>query len=341
MAWRRRRPLLVCLAVLGEVIVVSAVLGGGEATSEFLLFIAVVFSAAAYTDAPVVVAAAAVAAGTVHELRDPSVTGVSDVVWALGMLAIAFLIGRAVRARHVRISALQDEAAEREARHLHDVAAATAAERAAIARELHDIVAHAVSVVVIQAQAGARALPDRPQVAADTLSSIEDSARTALVDLRRLLTVLGDDSNGRSAAPLGSLGQLGDLVQTFAGTGITVTMRVPDSLPNLTPAAELAAYRVVQEALTNSARHAPGSDVTVSLELFADTLELTITNSPGMAVPTIAGLGAGRGLIGMRQRLELVGGRLISAEPLHGGYRVRACIPVGANERLSREESVA
>jgi signal transduction histidine kinase len=269
------------------------------------------------------------------------VHGIGDAVWALGMLAIAFLIGRAVRTRHVRIDALQEEAAEREARHLQQVAAATAAERAAIARELHDIVAHAVSVVVIQAQAGARALPDRPHVAAETLTSLEESARSALVDLRRLLTVLGDDSNGRGAGPLGSLGQLAELARTFTGTGIDVTMRVPDSLPHLTPAAELAAYRVVQEALTNAARHARGSRVEVTLELDGDTLDLRIINSSGTPAPVVAGLGAGRGLIGMRQRLDLVGGRLISAEPYDDGYQVHACIPVDANAQLPREEAVA
>jgi len=341
MALRRRRPLLVCVVVFGAVTVVSAVLGGGEATSEFLLFIAAAFSGAAYTDRPVIIGAAALAAGAVHELRDPSVHGIGDAVWGLGMLAVAFLIGRAVRARQVRIGALQDEATEREARHRQQVAAATAAERAAIARELHDIVAHAVSVVVIHAQAGARALPDRPHMAAASLSSIEDSARTALLDLRRLLTVLGDDSNDRGVAPLGSLGQLGELVRTFIGSGIDVTLHVPDALPHLNPAAELAAYRVVQEALTNAGRHARGSHVEVTVTVDGDSLDLRIVNSPGTAAAGVAELGSGRGLIGMRQRLDLVGGRLISAAPRHGGYQVHACLPVGANELLPREESLA
>lgn len=341
MAWRRRRPLLVCLLVLTTVMIVSAVLGGGEATSEFLLFIAVVFSGAAYTDSPLVVGVAAVIAVTVHEVRDPSVHGVGDAVWTFGMLAISFLIGRAVRARQIRIGALQDEASEREVRHLQQVAAATAAERAAIARELHDIVAHAVSVVVIQAQAGARALPDRPDVAGATLTSIEDSARTALVDLRRLLTVLGDDGAGRGVAPLGSLGQLDELVRTFAGSGIDVALHVPDTLPHLNPAAELAAYRVVQEALTNAARHARGSKVDVTLTLDGDSLDLRIVNSAGTAAAGVAGLGSGRGLIGMQHRLDLVGGRLISAAPLSGGFEVHACLPVGANELLPRADSLA
>lgn len=340
MAARRRRPLITCLGVLAAIAVVSAAFGGGEATSEFVLFIAVVFSGAAYTDRPVLVATAASLAGAVHELRDPSVHGVGDAVWMLGMLAIAFLIGRAVRARQVHIGVLQDEAAQREARHREQVAAATAAERAAIARELHDIVAHAVSVVVIQAQAGARALPDHPDAAASTLTTIEDSARTALADLRRLLTVLGDDDGQRSAAPMGSLTQLGELAQTLANSGIDVTLDIGDRLPRLTPAAELAAYRMVQEALTNAARYAPGSHVEVTVCVIGGNLDLRVVNSPGTPTTGMADLGAGRGLIGMRQRLDLVGGRLVTAAPTGGGYEVHACIPVTANE-LVRAEPVS
>ena len=337
MAARRRKPLLTCIGVLTAITVLSAAFGGGEATSEFVLFIAVVFSGAAYTDRPVLVAAAALVAGAVHELRDPSVHGFGDAVWMLGMLAIAFLIGRAVRARQVHIGVLQDEATQREARHREQVAAATTAERAAIARELHDIVAHAVSVVVIQAQAGARALPDHPDAAANTLTTIEDSARTALADLRRLLTVLGDDDGNRGAAPIGSLAQLDELGQTFVGSGIDVTLEMGDQLPRLTPAAELAAYRIVQEALTNAARYARGSHVDVTVCVIGGNLDLRVVNSPGTAMPGVADLGAGRGLIGMRQRLNLVGGRLVTAAPADGGYEVHASIPVAVNELVQAE----
>ena len=118
-------------------------------------------------------------------------------------------------------------------------------------------------------------------------------------------------------------------------------LQVPDDVPRLTPAAELAAYRVMQEALTNAARYARGSNVIATLSLEGDSLDLRIVNSPGTGTPGVDKLGAGRGLIGMRQRLELVGGRLISASPYEGGYVVHACIPVAANELARQEESVA
>jgi len=341
LAARRRRPLLSCLFILTAVAVSSAVLGGGEATTEFLLFIAVAYSGAAYAEHPVLVAAATVAAGAVHEVRDPAVHGPGDVVWALGMVAIAFLLGRAVYARQHRIGALQDEAARRDQEHAQQVAAATAAERAAIARELHDIVAHAVSVVVIQAQAGARTLPHKPELAARTFDTIEDSARTALVELRRLLTVLsGADSGVAAPRPAGSLSQINELVRSFDASGLAIALTMQDPLPQLTPAAELAAYRVVQEALTNAARHARGSHVTVDVAVAGGAVTVRVVNTAGEA-GHLAGLGAGRGLIGMRERLHLVGGELVDAAPYDGGFRILASIPLGANEAAPAAESVA
>lgn len=343
LVWRRRRPLPVCLFILAGLAVSAAVIGGGEATTEFLLFITVAFTGAAYTDRPVVIAAAALIAGTVHELRDPTVKGVGDVIWAAGMLAIAMLLGRAVRSRQHRIRVLQREAVLREREHAIKIAAATAAERAAIARELHDIVAHAVSVVVIQSQAGARALPSRPEAAAQTLGTIEATARTALNDLRRLLTVLSIDGESHEASshPLGSLADLNELVVTFARSGVDVHLEVPSTLPQLTPAAELAAYRVVQEALTNAVRYARGSQVTITLSETRGSLNIEVVNTAGEQVAGAAELGTGRGLIGMRQRLDLVGGALLRAGPQDGGYAVAAAIPLAGNTLSPAREPVA
>lgn len=336
MAWRRRRPLVICLSVLATIAVTSAILGGGEATTEFLLLIAVVFSGAAYTDQPTVVATAALVAGLVHEARDPAVHNLGDAVWALGMLVIAFLLGRAVHTRQHRIGTLQHEAQEREKLHAEQVAAATAAERAAIARELHDIVAHAVSVVVIQSQAGARALPEKPELARQIFDTIEGSARTALTDLRRLLTLLSDggtDQPESARQPAGSLNQLGELIATFRGTDLDVRLNAPSQLPVLAPAAELAAFRVVQEALTNAVRYARGSSVDV--ELSTDGGELAIRVRDAGGVQTHGALGTGRGLIGMEQRLRLVGGRLLRAGPQDDGFLVHATIPIAVNELTS------
>src|SRR6185437_12333434 len=201
LALRRRWPTAVNVSILGGLALISAAFGGSEATTGFLVFIVATFTLAAYGRWPLASAAAVVGAAVVHEVRDPHVHGLSDAVWALGRPAIAWLIGWARRTRVRRIGALESEALQAERRHAEQVAAATAAERAAIARELHDIVAHAVSVIVIQAQAGSRALPARTDVAADVLTTIESSARTALAELRRLLTLLSDDGDPATTNP--------------------------------------------------------------------------------------------------------------------------------------------
>jgi signal transduction histidine kinase len=252
-----------------------------------------------------------------------------DAVWALGMLTLAWLLGWAVRTRQHRIGALESAADAARRRHAEEVARATAAERAAIARELHDIVAHAVAVIVIQAQVGRRALPHDPGLAADVFQTVEDSGRAALVELRRLLSLLSDDAMDSSLEPVASLRRLPDLIATFRSAGLQVDCTAPDVLPPLSPTADLTAYRVVQQALTNTLHHAPGSSARVVLRCTGDELDIVADDDgpgrPHLAQPTAS---AGRGLIGMRERLALVGGVLVCAEPGERGFRVHARIPV-------------
>jgi signal transduction histidine kinase len=221
----------------------------------------------------------------------------------------------------------------REERHTEQVAAATAAERAAIARELHDIVAHAVSVIVISAQAGSRALPAKIDVAAEVLTTIETSARTALAELRRLLTLLAADDESAATAPAASLRHLPDLLEGCRRSGLDVDVDL-DDLPSLPPASDLAAYRVIQESLTNTLRHAPGATAKLSIRRDGKFLDIVAIDE-GASVETAkpdAGDGTGRGLIGMRERLAMVGGRLVGAGPHESGYRVHAIIPLDGAE---------
>jgi signal transduction histidine kinase len=327
LAFRRRRPLASCVAVYIVIATMSLAFGASEATTAFLVFIAATFSGAAYAGRPAVVAAAALAAGSIHEVRDPSIHGPGDAVWALGLLAISFLLGGAVHQRQRRIGSLETAAAQAERVHAEQVAAATAAERAAIARELHDIVAHAVSVIVIQSQAGARALPNH-DVARHIFGTIEDSARTALADLRRLLRLLGDDhAGGDPAAPSPSLRHLDELARSVRATGLEVTFEVVDPLPQLSPVADLTAYRVIQEALTNTIRHAPGAAARVKVTTDDSDLLIDVSDSGG-GDGSSAASGAGRGLIGMRERLILVGGCLEVGPADASGFRIHARLPL-------------
>jgi signal transduction histidine kinase len=273
---------------------------------------------------------AALASGTVHELRDPQVHGFGDAVWALGMLVIAWLVGWAVRARQQRIGVLEVAAVEAEARHAEQVAAATFAERAAIARELHDIVAHAVSVIVIQAQAGARALPANTALATRILEQIETTGRAALSELRGLLTLLADTASAPAAVqPAASLAQLDELIERCRASGLHVEVDIDMPLPRLSPMAELATYRVVQEALTNTLRHSPGAAAQLQLRQRGGLLEIHVEDDGAHRDPAEGtGGGSGRGLIGMRERLALAGGQLAHAAATPTGFCVHAVVPI-------------
>src|SRR5438067_8490269 len=190
LAFRRRAPLLSCGIVLGTIGLASLVLGGAEATTEFVALLVSVYSATANAPRRYAVLAAALVVGAIHELRDPHVHGVGDLVFAGGLVAVAWLFGIAVHSRHGQISALEGETARLQIERDQQAREAVARERARLARELHDVVAHAVSVVVVQAQAGQRLVGRDDTGARQSLEAIEETARTALVEMRRLLGML-------------------------------------------------------------------------------------------------------------------------------------------------------
>lgn len=202
-------------------------------------------------------------------------------------------------------------------------------ERARIARELHDVVAHHISIIAVQAETARLTVPDMPAAGAKRLSAIGDTARAALTEMRRLLGVLRDDADAGVADrnPQPGLRQLNDLLDeardvTGAGTRLILTGR-PAALD---PGVELAAYRIVQEALTNSRRHAPGAAVDVELDFSADALRVQIRdNGPG----ALGLADQGHGLTGMRERAAAVGGQLRTGQSSAGGFLVAATLPIG------------
>ncbi|WP_405067755.1 sensor histidine kinase [Kribbella sp. NBC_01510] len=203
-------------------------------------------------------------------------------------------------------------------------------ERARIARELHDVVAHHLSVVVVRADSAPHRLPDvRDDVRAE-FAEIADAARASLTEMRQVLRLLREPVE---QPPLGELGpqpgldQVAELVASTrrAGADVRLEAEVPTGLD---PAVELTAYRVVQEALSNAVRHAPGSVVRVDVQRVGDALEVKVTNGlPREAVP--AGQGSGHGLVGMRERVALVEGTMHAGPTPEGGYLVTVSIPVG------------
>jgi signal transduction histidine kinase len=238
-----------------------------------------------------------------------------------GISLACWILGDSMRYRRGYYAALEDKAARLEA----EAKVSAAAERARIARELHDVVAHHVSVMVVQADGAGYVLRSDPDRAATALAAVSATGRQALTELRRLLGVLRSTDQHADLAPVPGLGELRELLDQARAAGLEVSYTLTGTPRELPEGAELAAYRVVQESLTNTRKHAGlAAAATVTLQYERDGLIVQVTDD-GMATP---GTGpAGHGLAGMRERIGMYGGT-VSAGPLpDGGFRVRAWLP--------------
>jgi signal transduction histidine kinase len=249
-------------------------------------------------------------------------------VWLAVALGTGILISRRTEQVHEAREAATLLAAEQEQQTLH----AIENERARIARELHDVVAHGLSVIVVQAGTERRGLHTAPvdvESIDSVLGSIERAGREALVDLRRLLGLLRRSEDPVALAPQPGLAQLADLVRAVRDAGIDVEVDIVDDRPALPPGLDLTAYRIVQEALTNVLKHANACTVRVGVALCQRHLELDISDDGNSAsvrdLPTIR---SGHGLIGMRERVNVFGGTLTTGPTPDGGWKVHARLPI-------------
>lgn len=255
----------------------------------------------------------------------PTRTSAGDVIGSTTVLGVAYLVGDRFQRRRNEMS----ELAER-AEHERELLAArrVAEERTHIARELHDVIAHSVSVMVIQAAGARRNLERDPAAAARLLTNVEGTGRAAMQELRQVLGVLRDASEDSTVRPLPRLADLGDLVESV--DEVEVALTTTGSLEGLPAGTELAAFRVVQEALTNIRRHAgPGANVSIGVERHHDHLDLSVSDD-GRGASTTVTNGPGYGLIGMRERVVTVGGTLDAGPRRSGGWSVRAYFPLDA-----------
>ena len=244
------------------------------------------------------------------------------------MIAVALFIGTAVANQRARVAAARDKVEEESKRRVDE-------ERLRIARELHDIVAHTMATINVQAGVAAHVLADNPQAAEDALQAIRQPARTGRASYGQILNVLRQADEGDPTQPTPGLGQLDTLISNSCGAGLPVTLRRSGETADLPPAVDLAAYRIVQESLTNVIKHAgPAATATVSLRYASSGLEIEVTDTglgPGPAAMTAGEVlaGNGHGLIGMRERAASVGGSLQTGPGPGGGYRVSATLPAG------------
>ena len=253
--------------------------------------------------------------------------------WAVNVLtlATAWLLGDLLRTQRAYTAEVASRAAQRELQQAEEAHRAVLEERARISRELHDVTAHHVSVMAIQAEAGQALLPGSPDEAAQVFGRIADTARLALGDLRRLLGVLAaeDDAGADGArAPQPGLDRLDDLVEQVRHAGLAVDLHVEGRAAPLPAAVDVSAYRIVQEALTNVLRHAGSARAGVVVRYGSGAVVVEVTDDGAATSSTASTDPPGRGLVGMRERASLLGGSLEAGPRQGGGFRVLATLPV-------------
>jgi signal transduction histidine kinase len=317
LAFRRRLPLLAFGAAVAGLVVLDA----NAALSLFGAAIVGSYSVGSVVEGRATYVAPATAGLLFAGMVVDGEAVPSDLI-AFGVFFVGpWWVGRIVRGR-ARQAAELVRLAELERDRRSETAVAE--ERARIARELHDIVSHSISVVTIQAQAVRRRLGPEQQREIDDLRAVEATARQAMAEMRRLFGVLRADDRPASLSPQPGLDQLGRLVEGTRAAGLDVALAVEGDASPLPPGVDLAAYRIVQEALTNALRHGRGDRAEVCLRYEDASLEITVVDDGRGGAP---GRG-GHGLVGMRERVALYGGTLDVGAREGGGFRVRALLPV-------------
>ncbi|MEU6986993.1 sensor histidine kinase [Streptomyces sp. NPDC046324] len=286
--------------------------------------------------------AGGLSAATLSMLRWPSETSpgsaLAHVFFTVIMtvpFALAWVLGDSLRTRRAYFAQLEERASRLEKEREAQAKVAVAAERARIARELHDVVAHNVSVMVVQADGAAYVLDSSPETAKQALETISSTGRQALAEMRRLLGILrtGEHQEAGEYVPQPDVEQIEDLVEQVRGAGLTVDFRIEGTPRPLPSGVELTAYRIVQEALTNTRKHG-GPDVGASVRLvyFDDGLGLLVEDDGRGATHEMyedgGADGRGHGLIGMRERVGMVGGTLDAGPRPGGGFRISALLPL-------------
>ncbi|MFF4832751.1 sensor histidine kinase [Streptomyces sp. NPDC001315] len=339
-ALRRRTPekMLLLTAALGAAQLVLDV----ETTAADFAMLVIIYTVAATGArwASWLALAMGLGAASAAQLRWPneqtSAAGnVAIVVFQTVPFALAWVLGDSMRTRRAYFAQLEERAARLEKEREAQAKVAVAAERARIARELHDVVAHNVSVMVVQADGAAYVLDAAPDQAKKALETISSTGRQALAEMRRLLGVLrtGEHQEVGEYVPQPDVEQIEDLVEQCRGSGLPIDFKIEGTPRPLPSGVELTAYRIVQEALTNTRKHGgPNAGASVRLVYFDDGLGLLVEDdgkgAPHELYEEGGADGQGHGLIGMRERVGMVGGTLDAGPRPGGGFRISALLPL-------------
>ncbi len=334
LAWRRRQPLLVfVLVVVGAVVAITVTPIIGLAAVMVAAYSVGAFSANGYVALSVILATATIIVTVFHGGLPP----IPQWSGAYVILVPLWLVGRSLRTWRLRADASEDRATRLEREQERATRLALTVERARIARELHDVVAHSVSVMVVQAGAARLVVRTSPEQATEALSAVETVGREAMAELRRLLGLLGQDDDGAALAPQPGIDGLEALIRRVADAGLPVEVRMTGRRRPLAPGIDLTAYRIVQEALTNALKHSGLARTQVILDYRESDLKIEVLDEGDPSpvredeAPAERRDGsAGHGLVGMRERVALFGGTLEAGPRLGRGYAVRAWLPLGS-----------
>lgn len=252
----------------------------------------------------------------------------ADLIVTASVAAAALVIAGLVAAR-IRVT--EELTREREHSAIEESRRALVEERTRIARELHDVIAHSMSVIQVQASTARYRLPGIEEAAAAEFDDIATTARASLTEMRRMLGVLRTEDQAAELAPQQGIDDIPALVGTIRRAGVEVGLAIEggDAASSAPPGVQIAAFRIVQEALSNAVRHAPGSAVTVRVSADVTRIRIVVWNAPTASTPP--GRGSGHGLRGMRERTELLGGTFSATTAPDGGWTVEAALPIAAD----------
>jgi uncharacterized protein (TIGR03382 family) len=332
LAWRRRAP-FATLCVVVAVILLPELFGTLTFTlwGHFVPLLVAAYSVARWCGARLALVGAVMVVVSIALLlvRVPALGTAGNIPFALVPAAAVMVVGRVLRHRHDRAVELTDQARRLEADREAGVAAALTDERARIARELHDVVAHCVSVMVVQAGVAEAMLGTSPERARQPLGEVQKTGQDAISELTRMLGVLRSEpgESPYQLTPQPGAAQLPELVERLRGSGLEVHLASSGDVRPLPPGVDLTVFRIVQEALTNTLKHAGRhARADVALRYLCDAVEVLVVDDGTAAA--VAGNGPGHGLIGMAERVSVFGGSIEVGPRRDGGFRVCVSLPL-------------
>jgi signal transduction histidine kinase len=324
LAFRRRFPVVV-LAIVGTAIAALGIAyGSSQAWSSVFPFVVAVYSAAAYGSPLWLVVALTAVTVVLRDANDPYVHSVNDAMFSSTLALLSVLAGVEGRRLHRRGAELDDRTEDLEREEARLSAQAAADERRRIARELHDVISHSLGVMVLQAGAADQTIDSDPERAREVLRSIRSIGNEAIGEMGAVLGLVREGVDP-SLVPQPTLADLPALVAQVCASGMVVELDVSQATDHLSPALELSAYRIVQEALSNARKHAPAARVLARVSTTDNELRVSVTDD---GPRTVVGPGSRRGLAGMAERVAVFGGQLRAGPGPDRGWTVEAVLPV-------------